>query len=123
GSIINTASFVALMGAAVPQIAYTASKGGVLAMTREIAIEFARKTIRATAFCPGPVDTSLLRSILADPAKRQRRLVHIPMGRFAQAQEVAQAALFLASDESSYVTATAFLVDGGITAAYITPEE
>ncbi len=123
GSIINTASFVALMGAAVPQIAYTASKGGVLAMTREIAIEFARKNIRANALCPGPVDTPLLRSILSDPAKRQRRLVHIPMGRFAQAREVAQAALFLASDESSYVTATAFLVDGGITAAYITPEE
>uniref|UniRef100_A0A7C5VW07 SDR family oxidoreductase n=1 Tax=Thermomicrobium roseum TaxID=500 RepID=A0A7C5VW07_THERO len=123
GSIINTASFVAIMGAAVPQIAYTASKGGVLAMTREIAIEFARKNIRANALCPGPVDTPLLQSILADPAKRQRRLVHIPMGRFAQAREIAQAALFLASDESSYVTATAFLVDGGITAAYITPED
>jgi NAD(P)-dependent dehydrogenase (short-subunit alcohol dehydrogenase family) len=123
GSIINTASFVSLMGAAVPQIAYTASKGGVLAMTREIAIEFARKKIRANALCPGPVDTPLLRSILSDTAKRQRRLVHIPMGRFAQAREIAQAALFLASDDSSYVNAAAFVVDGGITAAYITPEE
>jgi NAD(P)-dependent dehydrogenase (short-subunit alcohol dehydrogenase family) len=122
GSIINTASFVAIVGAAVPQIAYTASKGGVLAMTREIAVEFARQNIRANALCPGPVETPLLAELLADPARRQRRLVHIPMGRFARAEEIANAALFLASDESSYVNGTTFLVDGGITAAYITPE-
>ncbi len=122
GSIVNVASFVALMGAAVPQIAYTASKGGVLSMTREIAVEFARKNIRANALCPGPVDTPLLASILSDPAKRQRRLVHIPPGRFAQPREIANAALFLASDESSFVNGSAFTVDGGITAAYITPE-
>ncbi len=122
GSIINTASFVAIMGAAVPQIAYTASKGGVLAMTREIAVEFARKNIRANSLCPGPVETPLLAELLADPARRQRRLVHIPMGRFARAEEIANAALFLASDESSYVTGATFLVDGGITGAYITPE-
>jgi NAD(P)-dependent dehydrogenase (short-subunit alcohol dehydrogenase family) len=122
GSIINTASFVAVMGAAVPQIAYTASKGGVLAMTREIAIEFARKNIRANSLCPGPVETPLLAELLADPARRQRRLVHIPPGRFARAEEMANAALFLASDESSYVNGTTFLVDGGITGAYITPE-
>jgi NAD(P)-dependent dehydrogenase (short-subunit alcohol dehydrogenase family) len=122
GSIINTASFVAVMGAAVPQIAYTASKGGVLAMTREIAVEFARQNIRANALCPGPVETPLLAELLADPARRQRRLVHIPIGRFARAEEMANAALFLASDESSYVTGTSFLVDGGISAAYITPE-
>jgi NAD(P)-dependent dehydrogenase (short-subunit alcohol dehydrogenase family) len=122
GSIINTASFVAVLGAAVPQIAYTASKGGVLAMTREIAVEFARQNIRANALCPGPVETPLLAELLADPARRQRRLVHIPMGRFARAEEIANAALFLASDESSYVNGATFLVDGGITAAYITPE-
>jgi len=122
GSIINTASFVAVMGAAAPQIAYTASKGGVLAMTREIAVEFARQNIRANALCPGPVDTPLLAELLADPARRQRRLVHIPMGRFARPEEIANAALFLASDESSYVNGATFLVDGGITAAYITPE-
>ena len=122
GSIINTASFVAVMGAAVPQIAYTASKGGVLAMTREIAVELARRNIRANALCPGPVETPLLAELLADPARQQRRLVHIPPGRFARAEEMAQAALFLASEESSYVNGTAFLVDGGITAAYITPE-
>jgi NAD(P)-dependent dehydrogenase (short-subunit alcohol dehydrogenase family) len=122
GSIINTASFVSLMGAATPQIAYTASKGGVLSMTREIAVEFARRNIRANALCPGPVDTPLLQSILADPARRQRRLVHIPPGRFAQAREIASAALFLASDESSYVNGATFVVDGGITAAYVTPE-
>ncbi len=122
GSIINTASFVAIIGAAVPQIAYTASKGGVLAMTREIAVEFARKNIRANALCPGPVETPLLAELLADPARRQRRLVHIPMGRFARAEEIANAALFLASEESSYVNGSTFLVDGGITAAYITPE-
>ncbi len=122
GSIINTASFVAVMGAAVPQIAYTASKGGVLAMTREIAVEFARKNIRANSLCPGPVETPLLAELLADPVRRNRRLVHIPPGRFARAEEMANAALFLASDESSYVNGSTFLVDGGITGAYITPE-
>jgi NAD(P)-dependent dehydrogenase (short-subunit alcohol dehydrogenase family) len=122
GSIINTASFVAIMGAAAPQIAYTASKGGVLAMTREIAVEFARKNIRANSLCPGPVETPLLAALLSDPARRNRRLVHIPMGRFARAEEMANAALFLASDESSFITATSFLVDGGISGAYITPE-
>src|SRR5947208_15371415 len=121
-SIINVASFVAIVGAAVPQIAYTASKGGVLAMTREIAVEFARQNIRANSLCPGPVETPLLAELLADPARRQRRLVHIPMGRFARAEEMANAALFLASDESSYVNGATFLVDGGITSAYITPE-
>ncbi len=122
GSIVNTASFVALMGAATPQIAYTASKGGVLALTREVAIEFARKNIRVNALCPGPVDTPLLQELFRDPARRSRRLVHIPMGRLARATEVAQAALFLASDESSYVNGAAFTVDGGITSAYTTPE-
>jgi NAD(P)-dependent dehydrogenase (short-subunit alcohol dehydrogenase family) len=122
GSIINTASFVALIGAATPQIAYTASKGGVLAMTREIAVEFARKGIRANALCPGPVDTPLLAELFSDPARRARRMVHIPPGRLARASEIAQAALFLASDESSYVNGAAFTVDGGITAAYTTPE-
>src|SRR4051795_3115870 len=122
GSIINVASFVALMGAATPQIAYTASKGGVLSMTREIAVEFARQNIRANALCPGPVETPLLAELLADPARRERRLVHIPIGRFARAEEMANAALFLASDESSFITGTSFLVDGGITGAYITPE-
>jgi len=122
GSIINTASFVALMGAATPQIAYTASKGGVLSMTREIAVEFARKGIRANALCPGPVETPLLAELLADPARRQRRMVHIPPGRLARASEIANAALFLASDESSYVNGAIFTVDGGITAAYVTPE-
>ncbi|HEU4522046.1 MAG TPA: glucose 1-dehydrogenase [Thermoanaerobaculia bacterium] len=122
GSIINTASFVAVMGAATPQIAYTASKGGVLAMTREIAVEFARKNIRANALCPGPVETPLLKELLSDPARRQRRLVHIPPGRFGKPEEMANAALFLASDESSFVNGSTFLVDGGITAAYVTPE-
>lgn len=122
GSIINVASFVALLGAATPQIAYTASKGGVLSMTREIATEFARKGIRANALCPGPVDTPLLAELLSDPVRRQRRLVHIPPGRLAQAREIANAALFLASDESSYVNGATFTVDGGITAAYVTPE-
>jgi len=121
GSIINTASFVAVLGAATSQIAYTASKGGVLAMTREIAVEYARRGIRANALCPGPVDTPLLQELLADPAARARRMVHIPIGRLAGASEVAKAALFLASDESSYVTGTTFMVDGGITAAYTTP--
>jgi NAD(P)-dependent dehydrogenase (short-subunit alcohol dehydrogenase family) len=122
GSIINTASFVALMGAATPQIAYTASKGGVLSMTREIAVEFARKGIRANALCPGPVDTPLLQELMSDPARKARRLVHIPPGRLAKPVEIAQAALFLASDESSYVNGATFTVDGGITAAYVTPE-
>lgn len=122
GSIINTASFVALLGAATPQIAYTASKGGVLSMTREIAIEFARRGIRANALCPGPVDTPLLRELLSDPARRARRMAHIPPGRLAKPREIAQAALFLASDESSYVNGATFTVDGGITAAYVTPE-
>ncbi len=122
GSIINTASFVALMGAATSQVAYTASKGGVLAMTREIAVEFARQNIRANSLCPGPVETPLLAELLSDPARRQRRLVHIPPGRFAKATDIAQAALFLASDESSYINGATFTVDGGITAAYVTPE-
>jgi NAD(P)-dependent dehydrogenase (short-subunit alcohol dehydrogenase family) len=122
GSIINTASFVALMGAATPQIAYTASKGGVLSMTREIAAEFARRAIRVNALCPGPVDTPLMAELLRDPERRARRMVHIPFGRLAKASEVAQAALFLASDESSYVNGSAFMVDGGITVAYTTPE-
>jgi NAD(P)-dependent dehydrogenase (short-subunit alcohol dehydrogenase family) len=122
GSIINVASFVALMGAAVPQIAYTASKGGVLAMTREIAVEFARRGIRANALCPGPIETPLTGQILNTPEKRNRRLVHIPIGRFGRADEIANAALFLASDESSLMTGATFVVDGGITAAYITPE-
>ena len=122
GSIINTASFVALMGAATPQIAYTASKGGVLSMTREIAVEFARRGIRANALCPGPVETPLLARLMADPARRQRRMVHIPTGRLARAGEIAHAALFLASDDSSYVNGATFTVDGGITAAYVTPE-
>jgi len=122
GSIINTASFVAVMGAATPQIAYTASKGGVLAMTREIAVEFARQHIRANSLCPGPVQTPLLDELMSDPARKQRRMVHIPPGRLAQATEIANAALFLASDESSYVNGATFLVDGGISAAYVTPE-
>jgi NAD(P)-dependent dehydrogenase (short-subunit alcohol dehydrogenase family) len=122
GSIINTASFVALMGAATSQSAYTASKGGVLSLTREIAVEFARQKIRVNALCPGPVETPLLEELLSDPARRQRRLVHIPPGRFAKAPEIANAALFLASDESSFVNGSTFLVDGGITAAYVTAE-
>lgn len=120
GSIINTASFVALMGAATSQSAYTASKGGVLALTREIAVEFARRGIRANALCPGPVNTPLLEQLFSDPARRERRLVHLPMGRLAEAEEIAAAALFLASDESSYVNGTAFTVDGGTTGAYVT---
>jgi NAD(P)-dependent dehydrogenase (short-subunit alcohol dehydrogenase family) len=122
GSIINTASLVAVMGAATPQVAYTASKGAVLAMTRELAIVHARENIRINALCPGPLRTELLMKILDTDAKKQRRLVHIPMGRFGEAKEIARAALFLASDESSYVTGTEFLVDGGIRAAYVTPE-
>jgi NAD(P)-dependent dehydrogenase (short-subunit alcohol dehydrogenase family) len=122
GSIINTASFVAILGAATPQLAYTASKGGVLAMTRELAAIHARENIRVNALCPGPLRTALLMKYLDTEEKRQRRLVHIPMGRFGEAREIAQAVLFLASDESSFVTGAAFLVDGGITAAYVTPE-
>lgn len=122
GSIINTASFVALVGAATPQVAYTASKGAVLALTRELAVVHARENIRVNALCPGPLHTELLMKFLDTPAKKQRRLVHIPMGRFGQAKEMAYAALYLASDESSYVTGTEFVVDGGITAAYVTPE-
>ncbi len=122
GSIINTASFVAVVGAATSQIAYTASKGGVLAMTREIAVEYARQGIRANALCPGPVRTPLLEEFLADPEEKARRLVHIPMGRLAEAEEIAEAVLFLASDAASYITGTTFLVDGGIASAYVTPE-
>ena len=122
GSVINTASFVATMGAATSQIAYTASKGGVLAMSRELGVEFARRGVRVNALCPGPVDTPLLQELFAsDPTRAERRLVHVPMGRFAEAREIANAALFLASDESSYVTASTFLVDGGLTGAYVTP--
>ena len=122
GSIINVASFVALVGAATPQIAYTASKGGVLSMTREIAVEYARKGIRANALCPGPIETPMLAELLSDPQRRARRLVHIPIGRFGHAEEIARAALWLASDESSLMTGAALVVDGGITAAYVTPE-
>ncbi len=122
GSIVNVASFVALMGAATAQIAYTSSKGGVLAMTREIAVEWGRRGIRANSLCPGPVDTPLLAELMSDPARKARRLVHIPMGRLAQAHEIVNAALFLASDEASYVTGSQLVVDGGITAAYVTPE-
>ncbi len=122
GSIINTASFVALMGAATPQIAYTASKGGVLAMTRELAVIHAREGIRVNALCPGPLRTELLMKFLDTDEKKQRRLVHIPMGRFGEAKEMAEAALWLASDESSFTTGAEFVVDGGITAAYVTPE-
>jgi NAD(P)-dependent dehydrogenase (short-subunit alcohol dehydrogenase family) len=122
GSIINTASFVAVLGAATPQLAYTASKGGVLAMTRELATIHAREGIRVNALCPGPLRTELLMKYLDTEEKRQRRLVHIPMGRFGEAREIARAALFLASDESSFTTGATFLVDGGITAAYVTPE-
>jgi NAD(P)-dependent dehydrogenase (short-subunit alcohol dehydrogenase family) len=122
GSVINVASFVALVGAATPQLAYTASKGGVLSMTRELSVIHARENIRVNALCPGPLRTELLMKVLNTDEKRQRRLVHIPMGRFGEASEIAQAALFLASDESSFVTGSTFTVDGGITAAYVTPE-
>jgi NAD(P)-dependent dehydrogenase (short-subunit alcohol dehydrogenase family) len=123
GSVINTASFVAVMGAATSQISYTASKGGVLAMSRELGVQFARQGVRVNALCPGPVNTPLLQELFAkDPEKAARRLVHLPMGRFAEAREIADAALFLASDESSYVNATTFLVDGGLSGAYVTPE-
>ncbi len=122
GSIINTASFVAFMGAATPQIAYTASKGAVVSMTKELAVIHAKENIRINAICPGPLQTELLMSYLNTQEKRKRRLVHIPMGRFGEAREVAATALFLASEESSYITGTEILVDGGITAAYVTPE-
>jgi NAD(P)-dependent dehydrogenase (short-subunit alcohol dehydrogenase family) len=122
GSIINTASFVAVMGSATSQISYTASKGGVLAMTRELGVQFARQGIRVNALCPGPVNTPLLQELFAkDPERAQRRLVHIPKGRFAEAEELAAAVAFLASDDSSFITASTFLVDGGISGAYVTP--
>jgi NAD(P)-dependent dehydrogenase (short-subunit alcohol dehydrogenase family) len=121
--VINTASFVAVMGAAVSQGSYTASKGGVLALSRELGVEFARRGVRVNALCPGPVNTPLLQELFAkDPEKAERRLVHVPMGRFGEAREIAQGVLFLASDDSSFVTASTFLVDGGLSAAYITPE-
>ncbi len=123
GSVINVASFVALMGAATSQISYTASKGAVLSMSRELAVQFARRGVRVNALCPGPVETPLLMRLFSDdPAAYERRRVHLPMGRLATAREIANAALFLASDESSYVNGSTFLVDGGITAAYVTPE-
>ncbi|TAJ97020.1 MAG: glucose 1-dehydrogenase [Candidatus Manganitrophaceae bacterium] len=122
GTIINTASFVAFLGAATPQLAYTASKGGVLAMTRELAVIHAREGIRVNALCPGPLRTELLMKFLNTEPKKQRRLVHIPMGRFGEAKEIAKAALFLASDDSSYMTGASLMADGGITAAYVTPE-
>jgi len=122
GSIVNTASFVALMGAATSQIAYTASKGGVLAMTRELGVQFARQGIRVNALCPGPVATPLLLELFAkDPERAARRLVHVPMGRFAQPEEIAASVAFLASDDASFITASQFIVDGGITGAYVTP--
>ncbi|HEY6758731.1 MAG TPA: 3-oxoacyl-ACP reductase [Baekduia sp.] len=123
GSVINTASFVAVMGAATSQISYTASKGGVLALTRELGVEFARRGIRVNALCPGPVDTPLLQELFAkDPERAARRLVHVPMGRFGKPEEIANGVLFLASDESSFMTAATFLVDGGLSGAYVTPE-
>ncbi len=122
GSVINTASFVAVLGSATSQIAYTASKGGVLALSRELGVEFAARGVRVNALCPGPIDTPLLRELYAtDPVQAARRMVHVPMGRFGRADEIANAALFLASEESSYVNATSFLVDGGISGAYTTP--
>jgi len=123
GSIINTASFVAVMGAATSQISYSASKGGVLSMSRELGVQFAREGVRVNALCPGPVNTPLLRELFAsDPERAARRLVHVPLGRFAEPEEMANAVLFLASDESSFITASTFLVDGGISGAYVTPE-
>ncbi len=122
GSVINTASFVAMMGAATSQISYTASKGGVLALSRELGVQFAREGIRVNALCPGPVNTPLLRELFAaDPERAARRLVHVPAGRFAEPEEIAAAVAFLASDDASFVTAASFLVDGGISAAYVTP--
>jgi NAD(P)-dependent dehydrogenase (short-subunit alcohol dehydrogenase family) len=121
-SIINTASFVAVLGSATSQISYTASKGGVLAMTRELGVQFAREGIRINALCPGPVSTPLLTELFAkDPERAERRLVHVPMGRFAEPEEIAAAVAFLASDDASFITASTFLVDGGISAAYVTP--
>jgi NAD(P)-dependent dehydrogenase (short-subunit alcohol dehydrogenase family) len=123
GSVINTASFVAVMGAATSQVSYTASKGAVLALSRELGVQFARQGVRVNALCPGPVNTPLLQELFAkDPVQAARRMVHLPMGRFAEAREIANAALFLACDESSYVTASTFLVDGGLSGAYVTPE-
>jgi NAD(P)-dependent dehydrogenase (short-subunit alcohol dehydrogenase family) len=123
GSVVNTASFVAVMGAATSQISYTASKGGVLALSRELGVEFARSGVRVNALCPGPVDTPLLQELFAkDPERARRRLVHVPMGRFGTAEEIANGVLFLASDESSFMTASTFLIDGGLTGAYVTPE-
>jgi len=123
GSVINTASFVAVLGAATSQISYTASKGGVLAMSRELGVQFARQGVRVNALCPGPVNTPLLQELFAkDPERAQRRLVHVPMGRFAEPEEIAAAASFLASDDASFITASTFLVDGGVHAAYVTPE-
>ncbi|MBK5289549.1 MAG: glucose 1-dehydrogenase [Acidimicrobiia bacterium] len=122
GSIVNVASFVALMGAATAQIAYTTSKGGVLALTREIAVEYGRRNIRANSLCPGPVSTPMLEDLMSDPARKARRVVHIPMGRLGRAEELAKGALFLASDESSFMTGAQLVIDGGITAAYVTPE-
>ena len=123
GSVVNTASFVAVLGAAVSQISYTASKGGVLALSRELGVELARRGVRVNALCPGPVNTPLLQQLYAsDPGKAARRLVHVPMGRFAEPEEIARAALFLASEDSSYITGSTFLVDGGISAAYVTPD-
>jgi NAD(P)-dependent dehydrogenase (short-subunit alcohol dehydrogenase family) len=122
GAIVNTASFVALLGAATPQLAYTASKGGVLALTRELAVVHARENIRVNALCPGPLRTELLMKYLDTEEKLNRRLVHIPMGRFGEAEEIARTVVFLASDDASYITGTSFVVDGGITAAYVTPE-
>jgi NAD(P)-dependent dehydrogenase (short-subunit alcohol dehydrogenase family) len=123
GSVINTASFVAIMGAATSQISYTASKGGVLSLSRELGVEFARRGVRVNALCPGPVDTPLLRELFAKDAERAaRRLVHVPMGRFGTAEEIANGVLFLASDESSFMTAATFLLDGGISGAYVTPQ-
>ena len=123
GSVVNTASFVAVMGAAVSQISYTASKGAVLSLSRELGVEFGSRGVRVNALCPGPVNTPLLQELFAtDPAKAQRRLVHIPVGRFGEAREIAKGALFLASDDSSFVTASTFMVDGGISGAYVTPE-
>jgi NAD(P)-dependent dehydrogenase (short-subunit alcohol dehydrogenase family) len=122
GSVINTASFVAIMGAATSQISYTASKGAVLSLSRELGVEFARRGVRVNALCPGPVDTPMLQELFAkDPEKAARRKVHLPIGRFARAEEIANGALFLASDESSYVTASTFLIDGGLSGAYTTP--
>ena len=122
GSVINTASFVAVLGSATSQISYTASKGGVLAMSRELGVQFARERIRVNALCPGPVNTSMLQELFAkDPERAARRLVHVPMGRFAEADEIAAAVTFLASDDASFVTASTFLVDGGISGAYVTP--